>query len=60
MIGFAAAGASSGAAHRRERSRRTERGQRYLRARWFVFKDLRDDFPPPLRAARAALPSRRH
>jgi hypothetical protein len=58
MIGFAVAGASSRAAHCRERSGPTERGRRHFPARWFVFKGLRDDFPPPRRAARVSIASR--
>ena len=47
----------SGAAQ--QRGRRPNRpGRRRFRSRWFVFSGLRDNFPPPRRAARASLASR--
>jgi hypothetical protein len=58
-IRFAALGTWSGAARGGGDDGRTDRGRRHFRARSPVFKGLRDDFPPPRRAARASLASRR-
>ena len=59
VIRFAARGAWRSAVRGGGGDGRTDRGRRRFRARWFVFKRLRDDFPPPRRAASASLASRR-
>ena len=59
VIRFAARGAWRSAVRGGGGDGRTDRGRRRFRARWFVFKRLRDDFPPPRRAASASPASRR-
>jgi hypothetical protein len=58
VIRFAAVGSRRSAARGGGGDGRTDRGPRGFRARWPVFKGLRDDFPPPRRAASASLASR--